>query len=141
MASLAILETTLAADAATAGMPAVVTQQAKAATYVVAAEVAGVGRLAAAVVEIVVDGKATSAYFASIRGDASTLVRANLLRGTNTRPELIRLGMNDDYLPFGTAQLMLAIPRIHMFGVYHQVHLPRITLYPPIEHPIALRLN
>jgi uncharacterized membrane protein YhiD involved in acid resistance len=46
---------TLSAGAVTAGIPAVVTQP----TKVVAAVVAGVGRLAAAVVEIAVDGKAT----------------------------------------------------------------------------------
>jgi hypothetical protein len=71
VASLAILGTTLAADAATAGRPAVIKQPAKAAANVVAAAVAGVGRLASAVVEIVVDGNATPAYYASVRADTS----------------------------------------------------------------------
>jgi hypothetical protein len=49
----------------------VVTKTAKAAAFVVAAAVVGVGRLVAAVVEIVVDGNATSAYFASVGPDTS----------------------------------------------------------------------
>jgi hypothetical protein len=57
------------AAAATACRPAdaaVIKQPAKAAAYVVATSVAGVGRPATTVVEMVVHGKGTSAYFPSV---------------------------------------------------------------------------
>jgi hypothetical protein len=47
--------------------------------------------------------------------------RVSFLDGTNTRPEPIRLEMNDDWPSEKKAHGTLAITWIHMYGLYHHI--------------------